>query len=155
MRDINLIIIHEADTPTGVHFTVEDIDSWHVQRGFKRDDTYRNGFNPHLAAIGYHFVIYTDGSIHTGRQVAEVGAHCAGLNSKSIGVCLVGKGVYSRSQWDALEDLVQRLLITYPKAKVTGHCDCPTGIDQGKTCPDFNVKLWVENGFQPEASHVA
>ena len=155
MRDINLIIIHCAATPTGKSFTVEDIDSWHVKRGFKREQSARDGFNPDLAAIGYHFVVYIDGSVHTGRSVDEVGAHCSGRNSRSIGVCMVGQGVYTRAQWDALEELIQKLMLTYPSAKITGHCDCPTGIDQGKTCPDFSVKLWVENGFKPESKNVA
>ena len=50
MRKITEIIIHCSATTEGKDFSVEDIDRWHRQRGF-------NG-------IGYHFVIYRDGSIH-------------------------------------------------------------------------------------------
>ena len=50
MRKIDEIIIHCAATPEGKHFTVADIDAWHKKRGFK--------------CIGYHFVIYLDGSVH-------------------------------------------------------------------------------------------
>lgn len=147
MREIKQIVIHCTDTPTGRATTVEDIDSWHVQRGFKRDDTYRLPFNPQLKAIGYHFVIYLDGSVHTGRQVAEVGAHVQGMNSTSIGVSMVGSGTYNQDQWTALKELMANLKRTYPAAKVMGHCDCPTGIAQGKKCPNFDVAAWQKNGY--------
>ena len=76
MRKINEIIVHCAATPEGKHITVKDIDKWHRQRGFKQ--------------IGYHYVIYLDGSINVGRSEAQIGAHCTGHNSNSIGVCYIG-----------------------------------------------------------------
>ncbi|MBP5691206.1 MAG: N-acetylmuramoyl-L-alanine amidase, partial [Bacteroidaceae bacterium] len=76
MRKITEIIIHCSATPQGVDYTVADIDRWHRQRGFNK--------------IGYHYVIYRDGSIHQGRPVEEIGAHCIGHNAHSIGVCYIG-----------------------------------------------------------------
>ena len=73
MRKIKEIIIHCSATREGRDYTVADIDRWHRERGF--------------FCIGYHFVIYRDGSIHVGRSVEEVGAHCKGHNTVSIGVC--------------------------------------------------------------------
>ena len=49
MRKINEIIVHCSATPAGKPYTVEDIDKWHRQRGFD--------------GIGYHFVVYLDGSV--------------------------------------------------------------------------------------------
>lgn len=72
MRKIKEIIIHCSATKEGRDYTVADIDRWHRNRGF--------------FCIGYHFVIYRDGSIHVGRSVEEVGAHCKGHNTVSIGV---------------------------------------------------------------------
>lgn len=66
MRKINEIIIHCAATQEGKDFTVQQIDSWHRQRGFR--------------CIGYHYVIYRDGSVHCGRPESQVGAHCTGHN---------------------------------------------------------------------------
>jgi len=43
-----------------------------------------------VSIIGYHFVIYRDGSIHVGRNKDLVGAHCEGHNAISIGVCYIG-----------------------------------------------------------------
>ena len=76
MRNINEIIIHCAATPEGKNFTVEQIRDWHVNGNGWRD-------------IGYHFVIYLDGSVHKGRPIEEVGAHCRGHNANSIGICSV------------------------------------------------------------------
>ena len=76
MRTINEIIVHCTATPEGKDYTVEDITRWHKERGFK--------------TIGYHYVVYRDGSVHEGRTLADVGAHCKGHNAHSIGVCYVG-----------------------------------------------------------------
>lgn len=75
MRKIKEIIIHCSATREGRDYTVADIDRWHRERGF--------------FCIGYHFVIYRDGSIHVGRSVEEVGAHCKGHNTVSIGVLFI------------------------------------------------------------------
>jgi N-acetylmuramoyl-L-alanine amidase len=40
--------------------------------------------------IGYHFLIYLDGSLHEGRPIERVGAHCKGHNEGSIGIAYVG-----------------------------------------------------------------
>ena len=64
MRKIKEIIIHCSATREGRDYTVADIDRWHRERGF--------------FCIGYHFVIYRDGSIHVGRSVEEVGAPLQG-----------------------------------------------------------------------------
>ena len=76
MRTINKIIIHCTATPEGRDVTVTEIDRWHRQRGF--------------SGIGYHYVIYRDGSVHKGRNEDSIGAHCTGQNANSIGVCYVG-----------------------------------------------------------------
>ena len=55
MRKINLIVVHCTATPEGRDVTVADIDRMHRKKGWKK--------------IGYHFVIYRDGSVHAGRPV--------------------------------------------------------------------------------------
>ena len=76
MRKINEIILHCSATAEGKDYTVADIDKWHKQRGFK--------------CIGYHYVIYRDGSVHQGRPLNEIGAHTTGHNANSIGICYIG-----------------------------------------------------------------
>ncbi len=130
MRNINEIIIHCAATPEGKPFTVADIDHWHRQRGWK--------------GIGYHFVIYLDGSVYKGRPIEQVGAHCLGHNTNSIGVCYIGgctaggkrpKDTRTQAQKASLVRLITELRRQYPKATVHGHCEFAN-----KACPAFDVK---------------
>ena len=129
MRTISEIIIHCSATPEGKPFTIADIDQWHRQRGFR--------------CIGYHFVIYLDGSVHAGRPITESGAHCQGHNAHSIGICYVGglnslgqpKDTRTPKQKEALKALVNQLKNEYPNAKVHGHNEYAN-----KACPCFDVQ---------------
>lgn len=129
MRTINEIIVHCTATPEGKDYTVEDITRWHKERGFK--------------TIGYHYVVYRDGSIHEGRPLAEVGAHCKGHNAHSIGVCYVGgltadgrkaKDTRTLEQKEALVLLLVRLKTKFPMAEIHGHRDFAA-----KECPSFDA----------------
>lgn len=96
MREIDDIIIHCTATPAGRPHTVEDVRQWHRQRGWQD--------------IGYHYLVYLDGSIHRGRPEEQEGAHCYGHNAHSIGVAYVGG--LSQDGKDALDKhltLVKRL----------------------------------------------
>jgi N-acetylmuramoyl-L-alanine amidase len=152
-RRIEFIVIHESDTPNGRPQTVQDIDQWHKERGFRRGGSAIASFNPALKCIGYHYVIYIDGSLHTGRAEAEVPAAVQGYNSTSINICLIGKGRYSVAQWDTLKDLTAKLLAKYPGAAVMGHCQFDTAKAQQKTCPDFDVPTWVKRGMVADAGN--
>lgn len=130
MREINQIIVHCAATPEGKNFTVEDIDKWHKARGFQK--------------IGYHFVVYIDGTVHKGRDIEEIGSHCSGHNSKSIGICYIGgvakdgktpKDTRTALQKSALIQLLKDLKMKFPKAEIYGHRDFST-----KACPSFDAK---------------
>lgn len=130
MRTINKIIIHCSATPEGKNFTVDDIRRWHKERGFND--------------IGYHYVIYLDGSIHKGRDESIVGAHCVGQNQTSIGICYIGgvatdgktpKDTRTEAQKQALRKLVKELKDKYPNVTVHGHNEFAN-----KACPSFNVQ---------------
>jgi hypothetical protein len=99
------------------------IDQWHAQRGFHRQPAAIAAYNPDLKAIGYHFVLDVDGTKSTGRALDEIGAHVAGHNANSIGICMVGTDQYSTAQWGALASLVKALLAKYPGVPVVGHRD--------------------------------
>lgn len=168
-RPISLIVIHCSASPNGDSLfrgspgtpgfwtPVEDIDSWHARRGFKRELRARTFFNPHLHSIGYHYIIYRNGAIVTGRSEDEVGAHVHGYNQKSLGICLIGTDQFTAAQWKNLRELVQSLQSRYPGAAVTGHRDLsPDKNSNGviepceylKACPCFNVAAWSEAGMQ-------
>ena len=130
MRNINKIIIHCSATPEDKAFSVDDIRCWHLQRGF--------------ADIGYHFVIYLDGSVNVGRPLAKAGAHCKGYNAHSIGVCYIGgvatdgktpKDTRTEAQKRSLVRLITELRQQFPNASVHGHREFAN-----KACPSFNAR---------------
>lgn len=144
MRTIKYIIVHCSATAEGKDFHAKDIDKWHRQRGFN--------------SIGYHYVIDLDGKIEVGRPESQVGAHCAGYNSVSIGVCYIGgcgkdgktpKDTRTAEQRDSLRRLLIELKRKYPAAVICGHRDMsPDKNHDGKiepwewmkACPSFDAK---------------
>ena len=136
MRTINLIVIHCSATREGKDFTVKDIDRWHKERGFKK--------------IGYHYVIYRDGSVHEGRPLNEIGAHAAPFNSKSIGICYIGgldekaraKDTRTPEQKVAIVKLLKELKRQFPDAEIVGHRDL-TNVH--KACPCFDARKAYAN----------
>ena len=135
MRKIDEIIIHCTATEEGKDFTVEDVRRWHVQGNGWKD-------------IGYHYLIYRDGSIHPGRPLDQVGAHTSGHNATSIGVCYVGgvaadrktvKDTRTPQQKAALEKLVKALCVVFGVQKVNGHRKYAN-----KGCPSFDVEKWCK-----------
>lgn len=134
-RNITEIIIHCSATPEGKDYTVSQIREWHLARGFKD--------------IGYHYVIYRDGSINVGRQENVIGAHCTGHNSKSIGICYIGgmdstnkkaKDTRTDKQKESLIKLLKQLKSKYPKATIHGHREFAN-----KDCPSFDAKTEYAN----------
>lgn len=163
MRAINLIVIHCSASPNGRWVTAADIDVWHQQRGFHRDLEARKRYNPSLAAIGYHFVITTSGATVSGRSMDEIGAHVAGYNQKSLGICLIGTDRFTAAQWIGLAETLASLRKKYPQARVCGHRDLsPDKNGDGKiapfewlkTCPGFDVSTWLRGDMQPLADHL-
>lgn len=121
MRLINKIIIHCSDSDVKDHDDISVIDQWHKQRGW-------NG-------VGYHYFIQNDGNIQKGRNLDQVGAHCEGHNSDSIGICLSGKHNFTRNQFYSLAFLIKKLQKEYDIKEIEGH----NYYDKSKTCPNFDV----------------
>lgn len=136
-RTIKEIILHCSATPEGKDYDVATIKKWHLQRGF--------------SDIGYHYVIYRDGSIHNGRDVNISGAHCTNHNSKSIGVCYIGgldstgknaKDTRTEEQKKSLVSLVKQLMSIYKLSASNVHCHNEYA---NKACPSFKI-----NDFRKE-----
>ena len=130
MRELNRIILHCTATPEGRHVSVDTIRNWHVKdRGWKD--------------IGYHYVIYLDGSVHKGRPLEQAGAHTSGHNADSIGVVYVGgcdskmkaKDTLNEAQEVAMVNLIKALRAAHGEMTLHGHNEFAA-----KACPSFNVK---------------
>jgi N-acetylmuramoyl-L-alanine amidase len=129
-RPVNELIWHCAATPEGRDYTVKDITAWHRARGW--------------STIGYHYVVYRDGSIKLGRAVDQIGAHVEDHNVGTIGAVYIGgldkkgkkpKDTRTPAQREAMLWLTRELAKTYGLAKISGHNQYAQ-----KACPSFDVR---------------
>jgi N-acetylmuramoyl-L-alanine amidase len=128
--NIAFIIVHCSDSTHGWGVDARTIHNWHIQRKVPFD------------CIGYHKVILEDGMVEAGRPEYMRGAHCLGYNWCSLSVCLVGRHTFSDAQKDSLKMLLDKWVITYPRANIVGHSD----LNSSKTCPNFNVREFLYGG---------
>lgn len=130
--DVKYLVVHCSDSPNdpydGRLDGAADIHRWHKERGWD--------------GIGYHFVIREDAHIEFGRPVYWKGAHVRSHNHESLGICLIGIDKFTDAQLGALRDLLTGLLTDFPNAKIVGHYE----LDKNKSCPNFNVQEWWNNG---------
>lgn len=140
IRKVDKIIVHCSDTCARMNIGAPEITKWHVdERGWKD--------------IGYHFVIRRTGTIELGRDLdkdgdvyEEIGAHVAGWNSRSIGICLVGgrgddgtaENNFTEDQFKSLENLLRIMKADFPGATIHGHNEFAD-----KACPSFDVQEWI------------
>ena len=138
-RTVTRIVVHCSDSYFG---DAALIDSWHATRGWR---------SPSGKSIGYHYVILNghkdhrlvydsllDGDVEAGRPLHEQGAHVAGANFDSIGVCLIGKdGLYTVEKIVQLRKFVRALMELYDISieQIFAHHELDS---KGKTCPDFS-----------------
>jgi len=104
------------------HESIQSIDRYHVKT---------KGWN----AIGYHFIIGTEGEIYEGRPETVVGAHVKNDNTNNIGIniyCNSNVEVPTDAQIKSLKDLLIYLTNKYNinDKRIYGHnqlgnTDCP------------------------------
>jgi N-acetylmuramoyl-L-alanine amidase len=150
------IVVHAAATKPSLDIGRRQIREWHIAKGW--------------ADIGYSLVIRRNGLLEAGRHVDDVGAHVAGHNTTSVGICLVGglyqtgaeavddfDGLYTKEQGSALLNALHFYKGLYPSATILGHRDLSPDKDMDgkieqsewlKTCPGFDVRAWCKrNGL--------
>lgn len=141
-EDVSHIVIHCSATPAKQNIGAKEITRWHREQGW--------------LTIGYHFVIRRDGTVEKGRDVSQIGAHAAGWNHRSLGICLVGgldkngkpEDNFTDDQYAALAELLLKLQPEYQKATVLGHRDLH-GVK--KDCPCFDVRAWAKETLDAPA----
>ena len=146
------IVVHCSATRPQVDIGRREIREWHIAKGW--------------ADIGYAAVIRRNGLIEFGRHFDDIGAHVAGRNSDTVGICLVGGlyvdgteavddflGLYTAEQRVALIQLLKVLRRAYPAAEIVGHRDLSPDTDGDgkierhewlKSCPGFAATTFAE-----------
>lgn len=150
---IELLTIHT--TAGSKNATVNDIRQLHMQ-----PEPQGRGWPD----IGYHWVVYNDGTLNPGRDERYVGSHVGNENLNNIGIVWCGglnynevmsyqslkdKNIMSEVQWNALPEHVAWLLLRYNLTleQLRGHNNFGNvwrkkdgSLDGGwKTCPLFGV----------------
>jgi N-acetylmuramoyl-L-alanine amidase len=141
------IVFHCSATKPSMDIGATEIRKWHVE-------------NRGWADIGYHIVIRRDGRIEWGRHFDVAGAHVAGHNAHSVGICMVGgldeqgnsfasrPDLFTPRQWESAELVAKLLHRAYPGAQIVGHRDLSPDTNKNgvieprewlKTCPGFNA----------------
>lgn len=139
-RNINEIILHCSATVEGKDVTVEQIRNFHLKTRGWQD-------------IGYHYVIYRDGSVHKGRDINVAGAHCIGHNAESVGICYIGgldanmkaKDTRTEAQKKALNKLVKEVMNEYNIPLSSVHCHNEFA---NKACPCFKIAEFRNNLYK-------
>jgi hypothetical protein len=150
------IVVHCSATKPTLDIGRQQIREWHLAKGW--------------ADIGYSLVVRRNGLLEMGRHPDDIGAHVAGHNSTSVGICLVGglyvdgkeaeddfDGLFTKEQASALKNVLLFYKALYPSAEILGHRDLSPDKDNDgkverhewlKTCPGFDVRAWCQrNGI--------
>lgn len=141
-RRIDYLVVHCTATRENQHITVEQVRKWHTDKGW--------------SDIGYHYLIYLDGTIKKGREDYKIGAHVKGFNSHSIGISYVGgvdanlkpKDTRTEAQKESLCGLLKGLKDLYLNAEIKGHREFSKDLNNNgviepfefsKACPSFDA----------------
>ena len=147
MRPIKRIFIHCSDSWWG---TSDVICEWHRARGWRGVGyhfTVNNGFPTYKSWVDYKYQLERDGLIEVGRDIRFTGAHVFGHNLDSIGICLIGRRLFSYKQLSKLTEHVHLLCNQYKipmdREHIKGHYE----LDSGKTCPNIDMR-WLLDLFR-------
>lgn len=146
MRKIKTAVIHCSATPEGKWFEEKDIEAMHSKRFKKIGGKH----------VGYHVLIYIDGTIVQTKGIEHIGQHVAGANSETIGICYIGgldskgkaKDTRTTQQKESLLKVLKELKLSYPDIEIKGHRDYSPDLDGDgiiepfeflKSCPCFDA----------------
>jgi len=147
MRNIDLIVGHCSATAIDESYTVEQLERDHKNRNF--------------SAIGYHYYIRRDGTIHKCRPLEKIGAHAKGHNTGSVAWCYEGgiiaggraniashaKDTRTEAQKKSIKEVIKEIYNFFgdyqdmSEVKILGHRDLSPDLDgNGKITPNEYMK---------------
>ena len=142
MRTIKYIVLHCTGAPATQKVSVI-LDYWKRVKGWKK--------------VGYHYLVEANGKVHELAPIFETANGVAGYNANAIHICYIGgnnwKDTRTAEQKAALERLVRKCRLMFPKATICGHRDfSPDKNGNGKIdpseymkfCPAFEVSEWLK-----------
>lgn len=147
------IVVHTTATRPVQPLTMQILRSWHKARGFND--------------VGYHRVIFRNGSVEQGRKDNIVGSGVQGWNDRTYHISLEGglnnktakpENNYTDEQFELLENDLKRAIKLYPDAVILGHRDLSPDKDNDgtveafewlKACPCFDAGAWAKSRNLP------
>ena len=132
MLGIKRLVVHHSGSPRS-----QSVDA------IKRYHTSPEPFGKGWPDIAYHHIIDDHGVVHPGRPLFLRGFHVKGLNSISIGVCLIGNNLDPDERWNqaqitSLRRYMAAWRLLVPSIEVVGHHEV------GQTnCPGIGHEVLV------------
>lgn len=150
MSKLKYLVIHCLATPEGREITRQDLEQWHLkERGWSR--------------LGYSDLIHIDGRLENLIEFDqddnvdswEISNGAKGYNGIARHVAYVGGASSKKEAWMkhyppkdtrteaqnyTLEQYVRFTILRHPNIKVIGHNEI-----SNKSCPSFDVKLWLRS----------
>lgn len=116
-----------------------------------------------LLTIGYHYVIFQDGTHLCTRPHDTIGSHTRGFNDEWLGVCLAGgrreingpdgeiilqpADNFTQAQRETLQWLFKHLSEVYGSLLLKGHSELGTHKNSRVPCPSLNMerlRQWLD-----------
>ena len=138
---IKYIILHHAAAKS---CTADDIHRWHLKNGW--------------AGMGYNFFIRKDGTIYTGREELQCGAHTEDYNTSGMGICCEGNYMVETmpaAQKAALIELIKDIRKRYGNLPIKGHRDLNATSCPGDNFPMADIMAEVEGQAGAKPAHEA
>jgi N-acetylmuramoyl-L-alanine amidase len=137
MRAITHIVVHtcgSASKGKALHQTVDQVRAYHMSKGW--------------TTLGYHRYVEKDGAVREGRPDSTTGAHAAGFNATTLGICCSGHGDVEPFNTAQMLGLLHQIVIWCRKYNLTpdrviGHSETDDhgGPPVYKTCPGLMVDM--------------
>lgn len=141
-----IVVHHTASAST---MKKEDLRDWFVVG--RKSEGY--------SWIGYHLLIYSDGSMWLTRPFDKKAGHAPGYNGTHIGISFVGdftKEKPTREAWNAFTQVCMHLMETYnfDTSAIIPHVEAKKLAKLGSTaCPGHHILELLKTPFIPEKKH--
>lgn len=139
MDEVTAWVFHEADAAARGMDVLSEEELVRAIQAFHMDERDWDD-------VGYHYMIGNSGNVYQGRHPDWIGAHCAGFNTPSLGICFLTDGGITLAAGAAAASLVRtsEFVVLHRQLDVFAHREkVQTG------CPGDALFGWVEQVRRP------